>query len=118
MDCCFAAAAVTREEDDDEDVEQKGTVEDAAALAIAAQPTGFTLATTSVQTEVCVVVALTAVLGLGVHHAEGVMAARVQIEAARIKVCSARTCHGLQNHIITHQGSATAGAFPAEVYAA
>ena len=45
---------MTREEHDDEDVEQKGTVEDVAALAIAAQPTGFTLATTSVQTEVCI----------------------------------------------------------------
>ena len=54
---CFgsAAAVAMPEEDDDEDVEQKGTVEDAAALAIAAQPTGFTLATTSVQTEVCFV---------------------------------------------------------------
>ena len=45
-------AAVKRENDDDEDVEQAGTVEDAAAAAIAAQPTGFTLATTNVQTEV------------------------------------------------------------------
>ena len=45
-------AAVKREEDDDEDVEQTGTVEDAAAAAIASQPTGFTLATTNVQTEV------------------------------------------------------------------
>ena len=60
---CFSivAAVVKREEDDDEDVEQKGTVEDVAALAIAAQPTGFTLATTTVQTEVCVVMALVAV---------------------------------------------------------
>ena len=45
-------AVVKRENDDDEDVEQTGTVEDAAAAAIAAQPTGFTLATTNVQTEV------------------------------------------------------------------
>lgn len=43
-----------RENDDDEDVEQAGTVEDAAAAAIAAQPTGFTLATTNVQTEVAI----------------------------------------------------------------
>ena len=48
----FTCAAVKREDDDEEDVEQTGTVEDAAAAAIAAQPTGFTLATTNVQTEV------------------------------------------------------------------
>ncbi len=50
--CGVHHAAVKRENGDDEDVEQAGTVEDAAAAAIAAQPTGFTLATTNVQTEV------------------------------------------------------------------